>query len=126
MTAKAVNLGEIIDEARSLAGQHRTILAATIVLIAAAYTALDWLEMSIQDRGGMVLLSSLTGLVLGLFVQYRITEHLIADRLQPGHRVRSYGSLFGALLLSGLAIGAGLIVLVLPGIYLAGRWLAAG
>ena len=123
MTVKAVSLGEIIGEARTLAGQHQTILAATIVVIAAAYSALDWLEMSIKDRGGVVLLSSLIGLVVSLFAQYRITEHLIADRLKPGHRVRSYGSLFGALLLSGLAIGAGLIVLVLPGIYLAGRWL---
>ena len=125
MTAKAVSLGEIIGEARTLAGQHRTILAGTIVVIAAAYSALDWLEMSIKDRGGVVLLSSLIGLVVSLFAQYRITEHLIADHLLPGRQVRSYGSLFGALLLSGFAITAGIIVLVLPGIYLAGRWLTA-
>ena len=125
--APAVNLAALIDEARTLALRNATLLSLVVAAIAGSFTGIDWYIAVNPDANGVLLLNSLFGLVISLFVQYRVTEQMLADRW-PSDRARptrSYGALFGLSLLSGLAIAAGLIVLVVPGIYLAGRWLTA-
>jgi hypothetical protein len=48
-----------------------------------------------------------------------LRECLVAGR-------RQWGSLLGLMIVSGLAIGVGLVVLIVPGVYLALRWAVAG
>lgn len=125
MAARSVKLSEILEEAQELASQHAVLLGVTAIAIAALYSGLDLITLATQDKGGLALLSGLLGLIVSIFGQYRVTEILLADRRKPGIKpaVRRYGSLFGALFLSGLAIGAGVIAFIIPGLYLAGRWL---
>ena len=125
MVASHVSLREIMGEAQSLGSQHAVLLGVSTLAIAALYGVADLLPLLSPDKGGVGLLTSILGLVVSLFVQYRLTERLLADRRGPDAQmpVRRYGSLFGALFLSGLAIAAGVIVLIIPGLYLAGRWL---
>ncbi len=68
------------------------------------------------------LTNSLSGLVVSIFGQYHFTELLLADRLGQSERKRRYGSLFGAMLLFGLAVLGGSLLLLLPGLFLAARW----
>ena len=59
-----------------------------------------------------------------MFVQYVLTERLLADRRPAGQAAprRRYGTLFVAQLISGLAIVLAAVALILPGLYLAARW----
>jgi hypothetical protein len=120
MAAVQVNLGEILDEVKSLTRQHAGMLATLVGVITAGYSALDLL--------GANSASVAVNLVVSVLVQYAVLERLLADRMTEAaiERGRSYGSLFGSAFISGAAILVGLIVLVLPGVYLAGRWLSSG
>ena len=125
MAARSVKLNEIIEEAQALASEHAVLLGVTAIAITALYSGLDWITLATQDRGGTGLLSSLLGLTVSIFGQYHVTEQMLADRRETGVQpaVRRYGSLFGALFLSGIAIAVGVICFIIPGLYLAGRWL---
>lgn len=125
MEARAVGLGEILDETKALLRSHPAGLVGTSLAIGASYTALDFATLQLGESGGLIFAALLVSLTVTVFVQYLVTEKLLADRSVPGRAStnRRYGSLFGALFLSGLGLGAGLLLLVLPGLYLAGRWL---
>ena len=124
MQIARIELPEILAEARSLASEHGVMLIGTGVAIAAGYSLIDWLSLRAEDAGGLTLVSSIVGVVVTVFVQYVLTERLLADRRSPGQPApqRRYGTLFVAQLISGIAIMLGAIALILPGIYLAGRW----
>jgi hypothetical protein len=119
-----IELPDILAEARSLASEHGVMLIGTGVAIAAGYSLIDWLSFRAEDAGGLALVSSLVGVVVTVFVQYVLTERLLADRRSAGQPApgRRYGTLFVAQLISGLAILLAAIALILPGIYLAARW----
>ncbi len=127
MATKKVTFGGLFAEVSDLVARHGSYLALVTFAIAAGFLALDWLDLKSGERGSTALLSSLSGVVVALFVQYSVVERLLADRRPPDQAagVRFYGSLFGSLFLSSLAIGAGLILFVLPGVYFAGRWLTS-
>lgn len=120
MAAVPVSLGDILDDAAALARQHAGLLLALVGAITAGYSALDLLGV---ESGTFAI-----NLVVTVMVQYLVLERLLADRMTDAaiERGRSYGSLFGSALLSGVAIIVGLVVLILPGLYLAGRWLSSG
>lgn len=122
---RTVSLGGLFAEANALVSQQAGFLAAATVLITALFVGLDALSILSEDSNGMLLVSSLAGIVIALLGQYLVVERLLVDRLPVGQApaMRHYGSLFGALFFSGLGIVAGLVVLLLPGFYLAGRWL---
>ena len=125
MAANPVKLFDIFEEAQSLVSKHAILLGISVFAITALYSAFDWLLLANPGQNGFSLLSTISGFVISLFMQYRVTEQLLADRRNLGSQLatRRYGSLFGALFLSSLAIGAGLIAFIIPGLYLAGRWL---
>ena len=127
MTSRKVTFGELFGEAGDLATRHAGLLALVTVAITATFLGFDWLELRSDERNGTALLSNLSGVVIAIFVQYKVVERLLADRWKSGQAVgvRRYGSLFGSLFVSGLAIGAGLILFILPGVYFAGRWLTS-
>jgi hypothetical protein len=113
-----ISLDGILGEVRDLVQRHAVMLAFTGLAIAAAYSVLDLLGAAGAATG--------FGLVVNLLVQYQVLERLLADRMLPeAKEKRRYGSLLGAGLLSGIGIGIGFLLLVIPGIYLSGRWLSA-
>jgi hypothetical protein len=117
-------LAEVFQETGRLVSHHTGFLAGVFAAIAGGYLAIDLMGMQIGDASGMLLPASIFGLVVTFFVQYVVTERLLIDRRFEGQPAltRRYGSLFVASLLSGAAIGIGTLFLVVPGIYLAGRW----
>lgn len=70
---------------------------------------------------------SFASLVANLVLQYETTSVLLLhyDLLDGGPRRRRLLALLGLSLLSGIAILVGLILLILPGLYLLVRWSAA-
>jgi hypothetical protein len=118
MARDTITAGTILGEGLELAKQHAKLLAATGAAIAIGYILLDLLEASGAGVG--------VNLVVGIFVQYQVLEQLLADRMQlEAKGKRRYLSLFGSGMLSGLGILLGLVLLVIPGVYLAGRWLSS-
>ena len=118
MASNHVSFADIYGESLELVRRHFGLLAATGAAIAAGYTALDML--------GAAGANLVINLIVSIMVQYLVLERLLADRIsQEGKGKRRYGSMLGAGFLSGLGILLGLVALVLPGIYLSGRWLSA-
>jgi len=127
MTAQSVSIGNILDELRMLAGKHAGMLAGCMLGIGGAYTAIDWLSLQLDDDGAGGMMEILVGLIIGIYVQYAVTERLLADRLslRGAPPVRRYGVLFVASLLIGIGLLLGLVMLVLPALYLSARWMIA-
>lgn len=125
MEVRKVELSEILAEASDLGSRHwQPLLIATFGIIA-GYSLLDWLSFQMEDASGMAVGAMIVGSVIWIYAQYVVTERLLADR-RPVDReggTRRYGTLWVALLLIGVAIGFGAVLLIIPGIYLAGRWL---
>ena len=125
MQARKVELAEIIAEASELGTVHWQPLLAAAAVIVVGYGLLDWVSYEMADASGLAVVYIIVGSAMAIMLQYVVTERLLADRrpLNLGTQRRRYGTLFVALLLSSLAIGFGALLLILPAIYLAGRWL---
>jgi hypothetical protein len=118
MSSVAVSVSDIVDDALLLARRHRGLLAAVGAAIAVGYTALDML--------GASGLTAVLNIFVVIWLQYYVLEQLLLDRIGPEQRGnRRYLSLLGSGILAGLGILLGVILLVVPGLYLAGRWLAS-
>jgi hypothetical protein len=72
-------------------------------------------------------LAGLASIVVNLVLQYTISSALLlhCDLLGLGPRRRRLWALLGLNLLSGIGILLGLVVLIIPGVYLFVRWSAA-
>lgn len=123
--ARAVSFGEVADEAKALVSRHGGLLMAVGAAIMALYSGLDWMDRQNSDPVGNLVLFLIVSLTLTLFIQYLVVEELLADRGAPARArgQRRYFSLFGALFVSGLAIIGASLLLILPGVYLAARWM---
>jgi hypothetical protein len=120
MEQTELSANAILAEAVALGKQHIGLLAATAAAIAVGYSALDWLNNELAAAGGQFGIS----IVVTVLAQYLVIEQLLADRMAPERQgQRRYLSLFVSGVLTGLAIVLGLVFLILPGIYLAARWL---
>lgn len=116
--AETVTLADILAEVRRLAGRHQVFLVLVCSAIAIGY--------SVMDLMGATTSNTFAGITVTVFVQFAVMERLLGDRLHADRgEKRRYWSLFGAGVLSGLGILLGLLMLVLPGAYLAGRWISS-
>lgn len=113
--ASKVEFGEVIDAAIALAREHVRILAGVGLAMAAVYSAFDLLSENA---------SSIPSLIATIFIQYLITERLLADRLPAdlSMRRKRYGAIFGSGILIGLGVIVGLVFLIVPGVILLARW----
>jgi len=78
-------------------------------------------ERYLTDEAGVVMIGSLASFVAQYWLTRRALDH---DDLRHGKGVVVL--YFGMCLISGLGILLGLVLLVLPGLWLAARWIAAG
>lgn len=114
--AGKVSVSEILSAWFSALGRHGAVAAMTGGLITAAGTLADLL---LGETGGGLATSVVT-----FFISYHFVEYILRqDGLTASDlRGRHYGAAFGAALLSGLGILVGMLLLVLPGLYVAARW----
>lgn len=94
--------------------ENALLALAFIVVIAAIYSGIDLVT---NGSGSMFV-----QLFVSIFGQYYLTAKLLSDRMPDRPVKPAYGSIFGAAFLSGLGILLGLVFLIVPGIYLMGRW----
>lgn len=78
-------------------------------------------EWYLKDEAAIVMIGSLAGFV----AQYWLTRRAL-DRHGLRHGRGVVALYFGMCLVSGLGIVLGLVLLILPGLWLAARWIAAG
>lgn len=116
-----LTFGGIVDDAVELVRSHAGFLGGLMLAILAGYSLLDVLSQG--GSGGF----GVSGIVVGVFVQYAVVERLLADRIPEGgtRRKRRYWAVFGAGFLGGIAILLGFAMLVVPGIFLLARWSAS-
>ncbi len=116
MIKPGISFGDLVAETVALIGKHAFLIAAGIAGMTAIYVLSDIYEL----LGFYFVLN----LVLAIWFQYLFTEQLTLDRqAEPAAQGRRYGALFGASLLSGAAIVIGYLLLIVPGMYLSGRWM---
>jgi hypothetical protein len=129
METERIRPGEVIGSALEIYGAQVWVLIPAAVAVF-AIVAIARLAFT----GGAVVLVSLLALVLGTFYQGMVVE-LVGD-VQDGRRDSSVGQLFRGVapivlplvalsLMLGLAVGVGLVLVIVPGLYLMTIWAVA-
>ena len=102
-----------------------SVLLENAVLLAVA-TLLIIALSQICDMTGDSRLSTFMGVPVGVFGQYYLVETMLGRQgAGPRGGKRHFASLFVASLLGSLGVIAGFVLLIVPGLYLAARWIAA-
>lgn len=138
---RPLSLGEILDRTFSLYRQHFVlfvgIAGVPAVILLAMNLSIILLPAAMQSVAGIVL--TIIGVVVGflgamvayLFSQgatiFAVADVYLGRTAAVGQSLRrvwgQLGSLFGAVLLSGLVVAVGTILLIVPGVYLMCRLL---
>lgn len=111
---------QILDEAKRIMLAGWWVVLTYFLLMTALGTAVD-ITASADDIGGGFGLS-IVGVVMGYFLTIKLID--MAD-LAPLGRQAGLGTYFGMSIVIGLATVAGLLLLIVPGLYLSVRWSAA-
>lgn len=114
MQAAQLSFGGVVSQFGRVVISRPGLILATLFLITAGFSVFDLL-----NKKGAVVFPSL---IVNVVVQYYFVEALLGKAATSEGKTGKYGSLFLAGLLASLGIVAGLILLILPGIFLAARW----
>lgn len=125
MEFRSVTFGEILNETGRISAHYAKVIIAAALGIAVLYTATDQFAEWSKDQGLVIFATMIGSIFVVILLQYLVIEQLLRDRRPPGANAqpRRYGSLFVAGLGSGLGIALATLLFVLPGLYVAGRWL---
>ncbi|MEQ1496614.1 MAG: glycerophosphoryl diester phosphodiesterase membrane domain-containing protein [Novosphingobium sp.] len=113
----ALTFPEIGSEFASIGSRNLGYLIAATVVMTVGLSAWDLLTNNQAQF--------LPQLVMNILGQCLVVERLLADRLPGGRGARRYGSIFGVSFLTGLGIALSALLLLLPAIYVTGRWSVA-
>jgi hypothetical protein len=92
--------------------------ARVCLLAGGVLTAVGTLfDLTLGEAGG-----TLPNGIVGFFVQYHLVEYVLSHEFGLRPEKRRYGSAIGSGLLATLGMFGGLILLIIPGLYLAARW----
>lgn len=111
---RSITVGDIFAETTLLFGENIGLTLGSIAGLTILNVLLDQMPGNGASFGGIV----------SIGVQYWLIRQALERRDRLDGRA-GFGSLFGLNLLSGLAIIAGVLLLIVPGIYLMARWSAA-
>jgi hypothetical protein len=118
MRASRVSFGDVISNFSEIVRSRLSIIAIAIVSVAALYTVIDLAQTKS--------IGFIPNILVSIFGQYLFIEAILFGSSRNDlSRKRRFGSLFSAGILSGLGILVGLLLLVLPGIFLIARWSAS-
>lgn len=109
-----VTVSELLSAWFAGLGRHASVcLLAGGVLIAVG----TLLDLAMGETGGQVVNS-----IVGFIVQYHLVEYVLGRDFGLRPAKRHYGSALGAALLGTLGMMGGLVLLIVPGLYVAARW----
>lgn len=111
---RSITVGDIFAETTLLFGENIGLTLGSIAGLTILNVLLDQMPGNGASFGGIV----------SIGVQYWLIRQALERRDRLDGRA-GFGSLFGLNLLSGLAIIVGVLLLIVPGIYLMARWSAA-
>lgn len=113
-------LGDTINQTSQMLRQHAGAFALPVLVYGAVGTAIDT-DALMRPNGTQIpfFVIDLVTVLVQLWVTGQVLRLLGCKPQAVG---KCYATAFGASLLSGLAIVIGLILLLLPGLYLVGRW----
>lgn len=115
------------ESAGYLLGESANLMRVNVALALAALAVMTFLGIASDLYPDFAGPAGFASLVANLVLQYETTSTLLVhyDLLDGGPRRRRLWALLGLNLLTGIAILFGLILLILPGLYLLVRWSAA-
>jgi hypothetical protein len=112
--AQNISVGDVLNAWIAALSPHGSVC----LLAGGLVTSLGILsDLTLGERGGQLVLGIAT-----FFIQYHLVEYVLVRDFGKPHGGRHYGSAFGAALLSTLGAGLAMLLLILPGIYVAARW----
>lgn len=109
-----VSVSEILSAWIAAIGRHASVCLLAGGLIAVVGTLMD---ITLGDKGGQIITA-----ILSFFVGYHFVEYVLGRDFGTPTNRRNYLSAFGAALLALLGASAGLILLIVPGLYISARW----
>lgn len=112
-----VSAAQIFSNLSDVAIRHVKVWGLAVLLMAVLSAALEIVLTSALESVFMIISA-----VLNFFVSYHVTETILRNEGRLAATQRSYGSLFGASLLTSLGIGLGFVLLIVPGLYCLARW----
>lgn len=113
-----VSVGSLFSGIGDLAIGHARIWVVAAGFIATFTTVLD----VVMGSGAGAPVASLLAAIVNFFVTYHVTEAILRGESLMVTSSRSYGSLFGASILTALGVGLAFVLLIVPGLYLMARW----
>ena len=113
-----ISASEVFAATSDLARRYAPIWLLAAGFMTVVQTGLDLAlgEDASATAGNLVIA------VLNFFVSYHTAEAILRGEGLLTVSARSYGSLFGASILTTLGIGLGFVLLFVPGLYLMARW----
>ncbi len=95
---------------------------ARIWVLAACFLAVVMTGLDLALAGDTAVMANFTGSILSFFVSYHVAEAILRGESLLTTSYRSYGTLFGASILTSLGIGLAFVLLIVPGLYCMARW----
>ena len=119
MQTSELRFGDIMAGLGSVIRSNAGLVLLATALIAMIDTVFDMTSDKATSAG----LGMFASVAISVFGQYHFVEALLPGyRAGTASRKRRYGSLFAAGFLGGLGGALGVVLLVVPGLYLAARW----
>jgi hypothetical protein len=131
LTARKLTVGQVLDEWFAVVRRHwpSVLIAYGLLALVTAAVDIGLSEVFTASAGPETLFGSggmgalVFNAIAGIVIYYLVLERvMIAEGLMRSGQPRRIGAFFGASILAGLGIVAGLILLIAPGFILMARW----